>query len=55
MVVLAELLHALDADAYHYDVEISMVAKRRSHLDDIAAAFLEDMRAALLAAPDATP
>ncbi|WP_238927429.1 LysR family transcriptional regulator [Achromobacter xylosoxidans] len=53
--VTAGLLHALDADAYHYDVEISMVAKRRSHLDDIAAAFLEDMRAALLAAPDATP
>ena len=51
----AGLLHALDANVYHYDVEISMVAKRRSHLDDIAATFLEDMRAALLEAPAPPP
>ena len=40
------LLHALDPGRFRYDVEISLVARRRALLDDITAAFLEDLRAA---------
>lgn len=53
--VTAGLLYALDADIYRYDVEISMVAKRRGQLNDIAAVFLEDMRATLLDALASAP
>lgn len=45
--VAAGLLHALDAATFHYDVDISMVAKKRPYLNDITVAFLEDIRAAL--------
>ncbi|CAB3720776.1 LysR family transcriptional regulator [Achromobacter kerstersii] len=45
--VAAGLLHALDANTFRYDVDISMVAKKRPYLNDITVAFLEDIRAAL--------
>lgn len=49
--VAAGLLHALDDDTFRYDVDISMVAKKRPYLDDITVAFLEDIRAALGVTP----
>ena len=44
--VQAGLLRPLNPALFHYDVDITLVAKR-PHLNEITAAFLEDMRAAL--------
>lgn len=45
--VAAGLLHALDVSTFSYDVDITMVAKKRTRQDDITAAFVDDMRAVL--------
>ncbi len=45
--VQAGLLRPLNPALFHYDVDITLVAKKRPHLNEITAAFLEDMRAAL--------
>ncbi|AEF88524.1 transcriptional regulator, LysR family [Delftia sp. Cs1-4] len=45
--VAAGLLHALDESLFSYDVDITMVAKKRARQDDITAAFTDDMRAVL--------
>lgn len=45
--VAAGLLHALDESLFSYDVDITMVARKRARQDDITAAFTDDMRAVL--------
>ncbi|AUA55361.1 Cyn operon transcriptional activator [Achromobacter spanius] len=45
--VTAGLLHALDANTFHYEVDISMVAKKRRYLNDITVAFMEDISKAM--------
>ena len=45
--VAAGLLYALDESLFSYDVDITMVARKRARQDDITAAFTDDMRAVL--------
>lgn len=45
--VAAGLLHALDESTFSYDVDITLVARKRTRLDEITAAFVDDMRAVL--------